>query len=79
MQTVKGRIGILKGVNAKQHIIIRELFDQQTDLIKFNVRNNILFHNLPEGQNPDGLYNDHVSTRSIINKILVEVMELIER
>ena len=47
MQTLKHRIGIMDGVNVKQHIIIRELCDQQTDLLNHNMRNNILFNNTP--------------------------------
>ena len=46
MKTLKHRVGILEGVIAKQHIIIRELCDQQTDLINHNMRNHILFHNI---------------------------------
>ena len=76
------KIGTLLGVNAKQHII-KDLCDQQMDLINCNISNNTLFHNLPEDpmesvrprQNPDGLYNDSITTRSIINTFLVEVME----
>ena len=80
MQTLKHKIGILEDLNAKQHIIIRELCDQQTDLINHNMRDNTLFHNILEDpmenvrpiQNPDGLYDDPITTRSIINEILVE-------
>ena len=78
VQGLKCRIGILEGVNAKQHIITRELYDQQTDLINHNMRN-ILFHNIPENpmenvrprQNPD---TTPITRRLIINKCLVEVM-----
>ena len=46
------------------------------------MRNNILFYNIPEDpienvrpkQNPDGLYDDPITKRLIINKFLVEVM-----
>ena len=84
MQILKHKIGILEGVNVKQHIIIRELCAQQTDLINLNMKNNILFHNIPENpmdnvrlkQNPNGLYNDPIITRSIINKFIVEVMRI---
>ena len=48
MQTLKHRIGLLEGVDAKQHIIIRDLFNQQSDLINHNMRNNILLHNIPK-------------------------------
>ena len=80
-------IGILEVVNAKQNIIIRELCDQQKDLINCNMRNNILFHNIPAvpmenvipRQNVNGLYNYPMTTRSIINKFLVECWELIQR
>ena len=48
------------------------------------MRNNILFHILPEDpkenvrlrQNPDGLYDDPLTTRSITNKFLVEEMDI---
>ena len=77
---MKCRIDILEDVIAKQHI--RELCNQQIDLINHNIKNNILFQNIPEDprenvrlrQNPDGLYNDPITTRLIINKSVVEVM-----
>ena len=62
--------------------IIGELCDQQIDLINHNMRNNILLHNIPKDPtenvrlrwNPDGLYDDPITTRLIIKKFLVEVM-----
>ena len=78
---MKHRISILEGVNAEQHIII-ELCDQQMDQINHNIRNNILFHNIPWNpmeivrlrQSPNDLFDEPITTRLIINKFLVEVM-----
>ena len=66
---MKHRIGILDGVNAEQHIIIRQLCDQQIDLINCNMRDNILFHNILEDpmekvrlrQNSGSLYDDPIT------------------
>ena len=82
VQTLKHRIGILSVVNAKQHIIIGQLYDQQNDLMNCNMSINILFHNIPENpmenvrprQNPDGLWDDPITTRLIINMFPLEVM-----
>ena len=82
MQTLKHGMGILKDLNAKKHIIIREICDQQTHLSKHNMRNNILFHNILEDpmedvrlrQNSDCLYDDPITTRLIIKNFLIEVI-----